>query len=94
MTQLTRHNMGKLLRIVVLGTYDNIYDAADALNMGDRELRRAWTGVRSRKCMGFDKMMQLFDKLGYTIKFTVEKKDEASSTVHSAQSSIPHHNAD
>lgn len=87
MTQLTRLNMGTLLRVVVLGTYDTIYEAAESLNCGDRELRRAWTRGRNPKCMGYDKMIWLFDRMGYTVKFTVEKKDEINSTVHSSQPS-------
>lgn len=70
----TRLTLGLAYRDMLLAEHGTIENAAAALNMDPREIRRAWAADSSTSRRRADTIVRYLDRAGFQVRFTIHKK--------------------
>lgn len=86
-----RTDLGRHLRSLVLQHYPTIRRACIDLDIDEREIRRAWARDDN---VTVETLRKYYEKLGYEVHFTVEKRHDADRILHTNHptQSMPLHN--
>jgi hypothetical protein len=93
--KLTLRNLGMEMHRIIYRDYPTAAAAARAIDADPLDFRRAWgRGNNASRHLSYARICEYFERLGYDVHFTVEKRDDANRILHTNHppQSMPVHN--